>query len=70
MKTKKPRSHLNGLTTEAKIREIDKVLKKLGQLPRKPEIMKYLAGLQLEKASLITEQAKLTGSPEKSTLHN
>lgn len=65
MKTKKPRSHLNGLTTEAKIREIDKVLKKLVKLPSTPEVINYMSGLQLKQASLKTELSKQTGSLEK-----
>jgi len=70
MKDKKPRSHLYGLTPDAKIIEIDKVLKKLGKLPNTPVVMNYMSRLQLKQANLKTELAKLTGSPEKSTLHN
>ena len=54
MKTKKPRSHIFDLTPDARIKEIDKVLKKLERLPRTPEIMKHMAGIQFAKARLIT----------------
>lgn len=65
MKNKYPRSHIYDLTPDAKIREIDKTLKKLEQLPRTPQIMKCVAGIQMERAKLKTELSKQTGSSEK-----
>lgn len=65
MKTKKPKSHICGLAPDAKIREIDKVLKKLEQFPRTPEVMKHITGIQMEKARLKTELSSMPGSAEK-----
>lgn len=65
MKNKYPRSHIFGLSPDAKIREIDKVLKKLERCPSTPEVMKFMTGIQMEKAKLKTELSKQTGSSEK-----
>lgn len=70
MKNKYPRSHIFDLTPDAKIREMDKVLKKLERFPRTPEVVKHMTGVQMERAKLKTELSKQTGSSEKSTLLN
>ncbi len=63
MKNKYPRSHIFGLTPAAKIREMDKVLKKLERFPRTPEVIKHMTGIQMGIAKLKTEQSKLIVSP-------
>ncbi|MDP3441270.1 MAG: hypothetical protein Q8T08_00275 [Ignavibacteria bacterium] len=65
MKAKKPKSYILGLKPDAKIREIDKVLKQLERLPRTPEIMRCMTNIQYGKAKLVTELSKLTRTPGK-----